>query len=69
MTAIQFMSGRRGEFAATCADSIEKIPMYLAHLVAKEICSSHRLGAVNPPTDVDVATFKALVIALKAHTK
>jgi hypothetical protein len=67
VTAMQFMSGRRGEFAVNCADPFEKVPMYLAHLVAKEICSSQGLGAVTAPTDVDVAKFKALVTALKAH--
>lgn len=69
VTAMQFMSGRRGEFAADCADPFERAPMYLAHMVAKEVCSSQGLGAVNAPTDIDVAKFNALVTALKAHLK
>ena len=39
VTAFQFMSGRRGEFAADCAAPEEQELMNLAHLVAKQVCS------------------------------
>lgn len=39
INAMQFMSGRRGEFAADCATPEERPRLYLAHLIAKQICS------------------------------
>lgn len=65
VTAVQFMSGRRGEFAADCAEPHERAQMYLAHLVAKHICSTEGLGAVNPPDGVDVAKLHALIAAFR----
>lgn len=62
-SALQFMSGRRGEFAADCAEPHEQARLYLAHLVAKQVCSSEGLGAVVPPDGIDVARLHALVAA------
>lgn len=65
VTAMQFMSGRRGEFATDCAEPHERAQMYLAHLVAKHICSTEGLGAVSPPDGVDVAKLHALIAAFR----
>lgn len=67
MTALQFMSGRRGEFAADCAPLQEQAQLYLAHLVAKRVCSDEGLGAVAPPHGVDVAKLHSLITAIKTH--
>lgn len=67
VTALQFMSGRRGEFAVDCAPPQEQAQLYLAHLVAKRVCSDEGLGAVTPPAGIDVAKFHSLVAAVKSH--
>lgn len=67
ITALQFMSGRRGEFAADCAEPHEQAQLYLAHLVAKRVCSEEGLGAVAPPDGIDVAKLLSLVAAVKTH--
>lgn len=67
ITALQFMSGRRGEFAADCAAPQEQAQLYLAHLVAKRVCSDEGLGAVAPPDGIDVAKLHSLVAAVKTH--
>ena len=67
VTAIQYMSGRRGEFAADCAEPQEQVQMYLAHLVAKQVSNDEGLGAVGPPDGIDVAKLHSLVAAVKAH--
>lgn len=65
VTAMQFMSGRRGEFASDCGEPNERAQMYLAHLVAKHICSAEGLGAVSPPSDIDVAKLHELIAAFR----
>lgn len=67
VTALQFMSGRRAEFAIDCAEPIEQVPLHLAHLVAKQLCSDNGLGGAAPPDGIDVAKFNALVAAVKSH--
>ncbi len=67
VTALQFMSGRRGEFAVDCAAPKERAQLYLAHLAAKQVCSDEGLGAVAPPDGIDVAKLHSLVAAVKAH--
>lgn len=69
VTALQFMSGRRGEFAADCGTPDEKAQLYLAHLVAKRICCDVGYGAVAPPDWIDAAKFHSLVVAGKKHTR
>ncbi len=66
-TALQFMSGRRGEFAADCAPPQEQAQLHLAHLVAKRVCSDEGLGAVAPPDGIDVAKLHSLIAAVKTH--
>jgi hypothetical protein len=66
-TAMQFMSGRRGAFAADCAAPSERPRLYLAHLVANAVCSEHGLGGVNPPDNVDFSHFNALVLAARRY--
>lgn len=66
VTAMQFMSGRRGEFAADCATPDERPRLYLAHLIAKQICSDEGLGGVNPPDGMDVAKLHLLVAAARS---
>ena len=65
VTALQFMSGRRGEFAADCAEPQEQAQLYLAHLVAQQVCSDEGLGSVVPPDGIDVAKLHSLVVAIK----
>lgn len=67
VTALQFMSGRRGEFAADCAEPQERAKLYLAHLAAKQVCSYEGLGAAAPPDGIDVARLHSLVAAVKTH--
>ena len=67
VTALQFMSGRRGEFAADCAAPQEQAQLFLAHLVAKQVCSDEGLGAVAPPDGIDVAKLRSLVAAFKTN--
>lgn len=66
-TAMQFMSGRRGAFAAECALLPERPRLHLAHLVAKKVCSDHGLGGVNAPDHVDVAQLSSLVSAAQRY--
>lgn len=49
-TALQVLSGRRGQFAAECGLPDERARLFLAHLVAKSTCSGAGLGAVSQPT-------------------
>lgn len=67
VTALQFMSGRRGKFAADCATPHEQAQLYLAHLVAKKVCNEEGLGAVAPPDGIDVAKLHSLVASVKTH--
>jgi len=45
VTAFQFMSGRRGEFAAEAAPPSEQSRLLAAHAVAKHVCEQAALGA------------------------
>ena len=69
ITAFQFMSGRRGEFAADCATPEEQVQLHLAHLVAKQVCNQNGLGAVQSPEGLDVAKLRALALAVNAGTQ
>lgn len=62
-TALQLLSGRRGQFAAECGTPDEHAGLYLAHLVAKSVCSSEELGTVAPPTPTELARLRELVAA------
>ena len=66
--AFQFMSGRRGEFAADCGTPEEKPYLFLAHLLAKEVCNKYGLGAVERMDQLDVVKLQALVASVQqAH--
>lgn len=67
ITAFQFMSGRRGEFAADCAAPEEQLPLHFAHLIAKQVCNQEGLGSVQSPDGIDVAKLRALALAVKAE--
>lgn len=69
ITAFQFMSGRRGEFAADCATPEEQVQLHLAHLVAKQVCNQNGLGAVQSADGLDVAKLRALALAVDAGTQ
>lgn len=45
VTVFQFMSGRRGEFAAEAAPLNEQSRLLAAHAVAKHVCEQTELGA------------------------
>lgn len=53
-TALQLLSGRRGQFAAECAPKEERAILFLAHLIGKSASSSFGLGAVSIPTQADL---------------
>lgn len=65
VTAVQFMSGPRGEFAADCAAPEEQANLRLAHLVAKHVCNENGIGAVQSPDGHDLAKLRALVLATR----
>lgn len=63
VTALQFMSGRRGEFAADCSLPEEQVSLHLAHLVAQQVCNEQNMAGVRSPDGLDVAKVRALVVA------
>jgi hypothetical protein len=67
VTAMQFMSGRRGALAAECAPPLERPRLQWAHLVSKKVCSDHGLGGVSPPDNAEVAHFFALITAAQRY--
>lgn len=54
VTALQLLSGRRGQFAAECAPKEERTVLFLAHLIGKSVINNIELGAVPTPTQVDL---------------
>lgn len=69
VTAFQFMSGRRGEFAAECAAPEEKVHLLFAHLVARQVCEQEGLGAVLTPDNIDMAKLHAVALSVKAANR
>lgn len=65
ITAFQFMSGRRGEFAAEAAPREEQERLLCAHLLAKEFCNRHALGAVQAVDGMDLAKLRSLAQATR----
>lgn len=63
--AFQFMSGRQAELAVACASSEEKPRLYLAHLIAKEVCRATDWSGAEEPGGIDIAKFRALVEGLQ----
>lgn len=60
ITALQFMSGRRGEFAAEAAPHEERARLMTAHLFAKEWSHRFGLGAVQSVDGIDMAKLRSL---------
>lgn len=66
--AMQFMSGRRGEFAAEAAPLDEKPYLYFTHLIAKEVCHAGHLGAVEGINAADLERLRDLAKQSTAGT-
>jgi hypothetical protein len=49
VTALQLLSGRRGQFGAECGAPDERATLFHAHLLAKACCNQGDLGAVSMP--------------------
>lgn len=60
VTALQLLSGRRGQFAAECGAPHERVTLYHAHLLAKACCNQGDLGAVSMPTLKEVEELRRL---------
>jgi len=60
ITALQLLSGRRGQFAAECGAPHERATLFLAHLLAKACCNQGDMGAVSMPTLKDVEELRRL---------
>lgn len=63
VTAFQFMSGMRGEFASDSAPQEEQPQLYAACLLAKAVCHGLMLGGSSAPENIDFAKFRALAEA------
>lgn len=59
-TALQLLSGRRGQFAAECGKMDERFMLYFAHLLAKAACNDAGLGAVTKPADAVINELRKL---------
>jgi hypothetical protein len=62
-SAMQFMPGKRAKAALEQGNAEEQVSMLMAHQIAREVCSEHRLDAVNPLNDADMAELRALIVA------
>ena len=60
ITALQLLSGRRGQFAAECGAPRERATLFHAHLLAKACCSQGDLGAVSMPTLKEIDELRRL---------
>lgn len=54
VTAMQYMSGRRGEFAALAAPSDEVERLFVAHLVAKDVCGWDSVKSPEAFSELDL---------------
>lgn len=63
-SALQLLSGRRGLFAAELCEGDARVTMFLAHVLAKDICSKGGLGAAPPPTLADLEKLAKLAAVL-----
>ncbi|ART61461.1 hypothetical protein CBP36_21065 (plasmid) [Acidovorax carolinensis] len=60
-TAVQLLSGRRGEFASDCAPPEAQERLLWCRMVAKMLAESRRMATVNPPSQEDFCRVRALV--------
>ncbi len=65
VTAFQFMSGRRGEFAADCAEPGEQVRLQMACLIAKTVCEANGLSGAAGPDRIDFAKLRELAEAVR----
>ena len=61
-TALQLLSGRRGQFAAEAGSIDERATLYFVHLVAKSACSEAGLSTVDKPTEAELVTLRRLSV-------
>lgn len=66
ITALQLLSGRRGQFAAECCCPDESGLLYLAHLVAKCAGAHGHFSAVAPPDSSEFARLRELASQMMA---
>jgi hypothetical protein len=64
-SAIQYMSGKRAKAALERGTADEQVSMLMAHQVAREVCTTYGLGAVESLNEADMAEFRALIEAKK----
>lgn len=69
-TALQVLSGRRGQFAAECGKDEERAELFLAHLIAETVCNKAGMvaGAVSMPTAEEIAELQDRAQAWRAHS-
>lgn len=60
VTALQLLSGRRGQFGAECGTPDERATLFHAHLLAKACCNQGDLGAVSMPTLKEIDELRRL---------
>jgi hypothetical protein len=64
-SAMQFMSGKRAKAALEQGSADEQVTMLMAHQIARNVCSTYGLGAVESINEADMAEFRALIQAKK----
>lgn len=67
VTALQLLSGRRGQFAAECAPKEERAILFLAHLIGKSASSNLGLGAVKVPAKAEIDEWHKLAAAFQGE--
>lgn len=67
VTAIQFMSGRRGLFAADAASAEHQLGLYVAHLIALGVSALPGLPAVEAVRQLKMAEIEAAARELMAQ--
>lgn len=60
VTALQLLSGRRGQFAIECGLPGEKALLYLAHLVAKSAGAHNSFSTMSPPNESELARLREM---------
>ena len=68
-TAVQLLSGRRGEFASDCAPEAAQQRLFLSRMISKTVAAEQQLAAVNSPTDDELRKLKVLAaqVALQGN--
>lgn len=64
-SAMQFMSGKRAKAALELGTADEQVTMLMAHQIARDVCATYGLGAVESINEADMAEFRALIQAKK----